>query len=382
MNRKEKLEEIENLKEEGRFEDIFRKYGEREYKKILTFAMYSEIKEYRGNCKAKMWWMQQIIKKELRKFAVRLAFGITIMTAGNISYQSHATLGEIEKNAIIYEDEIEKYGQKISQYAEEVRKIGLEDIEIFMKVMYDMWENIQGYGNPQEDVCGFWELDLATLEGYGVCRNMASDVAKKLNAIDNNYNARIMSVITNGYENYEAADIKRNYINDELTEQVTEKEQSNMEQETKTRRHMVTLVDVLADNATLVLDPTNPGIGIYKNGKIKMFNAKKKNTFQFDAQELRTAILYEGGWNGIERVIKDYVQSFRKCRLSQKELEEKYALSAQNMALAKIKFLEEWQKQKACFEERIKVKGVPKGKVNQNSESFEIKQHTRNIWEK
>ena len=48
MNRKEKLEEIENLKEEGRFEDIFRKYGEREYKKILTFAMYSEIKEYRG----------------------------------------------------------------------------------------------------------------------------------------------------------------------------------------------------------------------------------------------------------------------------------------------------------------------------------------------
>ena len=39
---------------------------------------------------------------------------------------------------------------------------------------------------------------------------------------------------------------------------------------------MVTLVDVPSDELTVVLDPTNPGIGIYKDGKIIMFNRKEK----------------------------------------------------------------------------------------------------------
>ena len=41
--------------------------------------------------------------------------------------------------------------------------------------------------------------------------------------------------------------------------------------------HAVTLVDIPEDNIILVVDTTNPSIGIYKDGSIKMFNPGGEN---------------------------------------------------------------------------------------------------------
>ena len=63
-----------------------------------------------------------------------------------------------------------------------------------MKVMDDMWSRMKGYGEPEIDAYGFYELDTGRDDGVGVCRNIAPDFAKKMNEINPNFNARTIYV--------------------------------------------------------------------------------------------------------------------------------------------------------------------------------------------
>ena len=186
-------EDLRKLKTEGKYEDIYNKYGEDKYNKILSKAMYNEIKQEKGNVKAIFWKLKQILINMLK----RLGLYSMIFTI------SEATLTklQIEANSIKYENEIEAYDEKINNYAEKIKSMNLTDIQIFMKVIDDMWESIQGYAEPEKDIIGFLELDLATEDGYGVCRNMASDIARKLNEINPEYNARTITVKKSKDEN-------------------------------------------------------------------------------------------------------------------------------------------------------------------------------------
>ena len=123
----------------------------------------------------------------------------------------------------------------------------LSDIQIFMKVMDDMWGSIQGYKTPEKDIHGFLELDLANEDGYGVCRNMASDVARKLQEINPDYNARTIAVYIE--DGFKIADIERTVL--ETNETVQEDSSEEQEQnsiisaiQNFVGNHMVTLVDV------------------------------------------------------------------------------------------------------------------------------------------
>ncbi len=100
---------------------------------------------------------------------------------------------------------------------------------------------------------------------------------------------------------------------------------------------MVTLVDIDEDNITLVLDPTNPGLGIYKNGNIIMFNSNDGQDIEYKAKEYITATMFKGGLNGINSTIEEYAQSFAKPKITMKELKEKYGLEAQNKALKEVR---------------------------------------------
>ena len=247
-------------------------------------------------------------------------------------------------------NEIQSYIQNIEDYGKEVRKMDLTQTELLMKVTDDMWGSIKGYGNPKKDLIGFMGLDLATEEGVGVCRNMAEDVARKLNAIDEEYNARVINVYYSG-EGYEIANIDRNIIKEdeekkETKEQNTDAEETIGEDSTLTKivgNHAVVALDIKEDNATLILDPTNPGIGVYQNGKVTMFNSKG-----VDYKPTQTLNWLNRGIDAFNIPI-EYISSFKITNLNYDELNEKYGVEAQNKALDSVR-----EKEKT-FKDTIKI---------------------------
>lgn len=294
-----RIKDLNKLEAEGRYDDIYNKYGKNN--KLLKKAMFNEIKEERGNIAAYLWSLKQSIYAILKKTGIITSAGLLGL---GVLLPTTTTLTKSE-NSKKYEAEIEQYNDNIEEYAKEVQTMQLSDIQIFMKVMDDLWENIQGYKKPEKDIRGFWELDLATEDGYGVCRNMASDIARKLNEINSEYNARTMVVTMGETGYYEMADIERQILEEDETVQNEADKKENIREEIKENiqgkeekiknsifpNHMVTFVDIPHENLTLVLDPTNPGIGTYINEKIIMLNSEKGDGLQFRTNEIWDAIL-------------------------------------------------------------------------------------------
>lgn len=48
------------MAKEGRFEDIYRKFGKKYYNQYFTKAKYNEIKYSKGNLKAILWKIKNI----------------------------------------------------------------------------------------------------------------------------------------------------------------------------------------------------------------------------------------------------------------------------------------------------------------------------------
>ena len=108
---------------------------------------------------------------------------------------------------------------------------------------------------------------------------------------------------------------------------------------------MVTLVDIPDRDITLVADPTNPGLGIYENGEIEMFNTDER----WEGKEMSTALL--NGYEGLE-IIGTYVDSFNlKSKYS--EAEKEFGLEKQNEALSYVRSLEK-QKVEKSKEEKFR----------------------------
>ncbi len=375
-------EEIKKLKKEGRYEEIFIKYGYNEYRKILEKAKYEEIKEYKGTFKASFYKIKCILK--------HIGINITLFFIGFTAFTAGTTEEIIKINSIQYSDEIEKNDKRIKNYAEEIKQMNLTKLQTLMKVTDDMWNSIEGYKIPSKDIFGFFELDLSTLDGYGVCRNFATDVAKKLNEIDPDFNARTINVYMDD-GNIKIPDINRNKeqsaakkIPKENKETEKEKTNSNEVEENKSNtqefwdkiyedvndniigNHMVTLVDIPEDKIILVLDPTNPSISIYQNGKMILLNPGSST---MDAKEYSTAI-YHGGIDGLINSSRGFLDSFKKSKLSYEELVDKYGLEAQNRALKQIRTVttvkDNIKQEKNKFSERIRVSKLEKSIKNEN----------------
>lgn len=353
-----KRKEKNKLFSEGKYMDIYNKYvynqkGNKDYNKILVKAMYNEIKENSNFAKAFLWNIKQKIKNVLSVGACVLAIAppTAAVMINEISRE------EKEENSVKYEQQIEEYNEKIKNYAQEVNSMNLNDVQIYMKVMDDMWAGIQGYGTPKMDIFGYMELDLANEDGYGVCRNMANDIARKLNEINPQYNARTMAVELGDKGNYTIANIERKFVEtnpDNTYVEDNENKQENQDEKHKEGlikwdeliakgfgNHMVTFVDSQEDNLIIVLDPTNPGIGIYKDGQIIMMNNDRENGAKIESKEVSTTIMTKYGIEGVAEIVKDYGKSFEKCELSEKEIYEKYGIEAQNQSLDFVRNIEE-----------------------------------------
>ena len=333
-------QELKKLKQERKYFDIYNKYGTAEYEKVLIKAMYEERKENKGILNASLWRIKENIRNATKNLLIVTTGTLLLAPPSIVVTGAQYVKEETEKNRIAYSKEIEDYNTKIEEYAKKVNSMNLSDAEIFMKVMKDMWENIEGYGVPKRDITGFLELDLATEEGVGVCRNMATDVAKKLNAINPKYNARTMVVMLGEEGKYTCANIEQKIVKNDANANNQEEKDGKMIDKILEKtfgNHMVTLVDEPEDNLILVLDPTNPGIGIYKDGEITMLNSDNENGLKFEAKEYSTSFMTKGGLENISGVIEDYARSFEKSKLSPKEIENKYGLKAQNHILDKMK---------------------------------------------
>lgn len=269
--------DIKKLLKKGNFEDIYSKYGATSYNgnlsKMQAIDIYTETNSHGKSFLSKT--KNGIVKKVLPALIVG---GISFST---IPYVMFPVLSDtlIKENARVYAEEIVSYNARINDYAKQFENLNLSDIQVIMKVMDDMWKDIKGYGNPQKDIYGYGRLDLEP-GGVGVCRNMADDVAAKLNVINPEYNARTLTVIADEEKKYTIANIERNVYNPNPTvvgSATTENETASKFTQSLFGNHKVVIMDIPGETYNLIVDPTNPSIGVFVNGKIYTFSTSDGN---------------------------------------------------------------------------------------------------------
>lgn len=132
----------------------------------------------------------------------------------------------------------------------------------------------------------------------------------------------------------------------------------------KIPNHEIVAVDIESENITLLIDPTYTGLGVYKDGKIVMFNEQN----QEDAKYIRGNVTDAAGHNGLGQFTQypvDYIKSFKEPTLSMEELEAKYGLDAQNKMLEQI----EKEDGKNTFKESLKITDNDKTTVSYDFEN-------------
>lgn len=338
VDRKYKKQDIKKLQKEGRFEDIYVKYGEKTYNKDLRRFKQKEIEDAYGKRS-----IQAIIGRiKLAGAAFLTALGIvtpiaivtTTLDSANHTMQNAETFREESEEK--YKEDIQEYEEAIQEYAENINKLNLTELEIIMKVQEDMWAIIKGYDDPEIDIAGCQGLDIWNGK-KGVCRNMADDVTRKLNAINPEYNARICNVKSEE-NNLQFADINR--IVFDLDE--TKKEGGYiglkvhlpiyMNQDAIDSNHEIVLVDISKENLTLVIDPTNAVLGTFENGKIHILNISTEPKEDKTKRKTWCDLMKREDISVLD-IPKEYVKSFLPTKLSKEEIEEKYGVEAQNAAL-------------------------------------------------
>lgn len=373
---KEDKQTLKQLLKEGKFEDIYLRYGPKTYNKYLYKFRKREIEEVYGKYSFKTIWN----KIKLRSKAILLAMGVgagTIKTVGigAITRPVVATIAESEyiksENEEKYSELITEYEESINAYAENVKKMKLTDLEIFMKIIDDMHKSINGYGTPLFDIEGYFGIDIEQENGQGLCRNIADNIIRKLNAINPEYNARMITVRSNQGElekaniqknsaenkeskinKFEQLEIKKTILDIE-NQDISTKLLGNQDISTKLfGNHAVIAVDLKEQNVTLIIDPTNLCLGVFKNGKITMFNSLgKENPYAMDRKPL-----HELAYRGLDSidVPYEYVKSFLNPFLSIEELNEQYGVKAQNEALESARKKEEEYIYKSSIENNFK----------------------------
>lgn len=377
VDRKYKEEDIKKLMYEGKFEAIYLRYGAKTYNRKLREYKQREIEQIYGKSS-----IQAIMGRiKLAGVAMLTSIGIGIGTGAFIEGSAitgyaineyieaaNTTIENAEeyreKTKIGYEKEIEQYMKSIENYADYVKVLQLTDLETIMKVQEDMWATIEGYKTPEIDIEACFGLDIG-ISKKGVCRNMADDVAMKMNAINPKYNARVCSVFVN--ENVvveERTNIERRSFEIQdlpsYNEELIIKRPDYVEWgEFFSANHAVVLIDIKKDNLTLIIDPTSTLIGIFQDGKIHILNVRE--TEQDRMQERRPwADLFWRDDISTFDIPKEYIKSFLPAKLSQSEIEEKYGIKAQNEALESAsrkeqEYIYNLSKQDKGFKESLQI---------------------------
>lgn len=323
---KYRKKDIKQLMKEQRFLSIYNKHGEREYNSHLSEMRAQDIKYESGSgLKKFMYKMKHFMKTGT--FSTAAAIALTLPSAAMLN-ASNTAKSEFK----LHEVEIEEYLNDIEEYGKEVKKNNFSDLENVMYIMDDMWQGTLGYGNPALDLSSYPGLDMANSDGYGVCRNMSDDFARKLNAVDERYNARVINVYAEG-EQYEFPNIERREHATENQEHDGNDDDSEVADiAIKTfGNHAMVIFHSIEDDVELVADPTNPGIGIFCNGKIIMFNSYGENPRTNEYRPM-TSIIY--GADRFSEIPENYIEGMGiYTEEEMKLLQDKYGVESQNNAI-------------------------------------------------
>lgn len=341
-----KEKDMDLLFDDYRFVEFYIKYGEKEfnYHKYLIKSIDMEL-ETGNKFKSFIYKHANLLKENFFKLVLPIATSIwlalPVYTAASSEIAQIKTRNSNSEEIETYLDNVQKYSNQISSY-------NLTDIENIMKVISDLWQNINGYGEPQKDLIGCLGLDIAY--GQGVCRNMVDDTARKLNCINPEYNAHLIVV---QYQNVNTVTSVIPFNNELLT-------QNNFNNTTQTKKsttsfidsydypeyignHAVILMNIPENNVQLIVDPTNPSIGVYVDGKIHIFNKIIGENHSLSRNFLGDALV--NGFDGFIYPI-EYIDSYdNDCKLSLEELEKLYGIDAQFNALCNVETLTvDWPK--------------------------------------
>lgn len=310
---------------EKKFLEIYNKYGKKKYNNYLPYMIYSDT-FYETNNKFLSLYKEteylitrRISIDILKKFLVLSTISLIILFKN--------TEAIISDNSVKYEQQIEKYNNHICDYAEEINQLELNDFEKIIKVMYDEWNYIEGYGNSSLDEMGFYRLGLAEQNSSGVCRNIADDVTAKLNAINPKYEAKNLIV------NMECDDLTIANIDVRTSSSYDPSSGESKEYIQKLfGNHLITIAKIPDTNILLAIDTTNPSIGIYKNGKIYSFSTIDGTGYY---KPILGNILF--GINHYLDIQHINFESYIEESQPVSELKQEYGLDIQNKILEKIK---------------------------------------------
>lgn len=337
--------DLEKLKKEGKYEAIYLRYGSHKYNKLLRDIKQEEIEAECGKFSIDAIKNRIKVMLGMSLSALGIATAGTAALVGNTIYQSEKIKSQNEEE---YKDLIEAYTERIDQYAEHINEMGLTDLEIFMKTIDDVYKSSIGYGTANINIEGYFGIDLEIPKGTGVCLNLEENIERKLNAIDEDYNARLCAVYSKHGDFDETLVISTqkddiDVVNNKFDEidiiggviHIAKGDES-----TKTiGNHAVVAVDLKEDDITLIIDPTACVMGVFKDGKITILNSLNKE----EPYELYRTPIREIAYRGTEslQVPKEYIKSFLNPSMSIEEINEKYGIEAQKEALESARKKEE-----------------------------------------
>ncbi len=336
VSNKHQIRDIDKLMDEGRFFELYEKYGEKIYRDYLREMKKVDVEnelgiKFKFNNYLFFENMTQNLKI-IRNQAAKVMLGLTIVSGGFSTMISSQYDQVIENNSKVYQSEIKDYDEEIKTYAEHINSMNLSDLEIIMKVMNDMWNSIDGYKTPDMyDAIGYPRLALY-MDGYGVCRNMADDFTARMNAINPNYEACNLNVYL---KEAEINNIRRTTLVNYNTIADNSEQEENIDYKSEiisnlTGNHMVSCVKLKEDDVLLIVDPTNPSIGVLKNGEITMLS----NQMMKEIKIKPVGNLMLGSDNR-----KEYLKKLTESLFTAGDintLKEKYGITSQNETLEEI----------------------------------------------
>ena len=333
---------IKNALLDGRYMDIYDIHGEKKFNDKVETILKSDIEYEAENKKQRITgWFKYLLphkfKSVLKKHVLPISVGIAIAPVALLAPAAEQKRAEEGKK---YQTEITEYLDDVREYGEQIKQYNLSPIQTMMKVTDDMWSRIEGYGNPELDLSEYAGIDVSKEMGAGVCRNMADDCARRLNAIDESYNARVIPVYCENGE-YKRANIESKFAAKPEDEDHEDEEIFGEYVDDQIKRnignHAIVLLSIKEDGVTLVLDPTNAGIGIYHNDKIDMFNSYG-STHPVIVKTTPYGYCMYGIGKAIVEKQSDIISSmgiFTKEKIS--NLNAKYGVEAQNKALEEVR---------------------------------------------
>lgn len=356
---KHKKQDVARLIQNNDYKTLFEKYGLNEpfiskkynkhFNKLLSDGNYNEIisiygydfyenhkykiiksglsRETGSKVKANSVVFKEMVKDSMRcvlKNSYIFIFALNILIA---QLRTSIYLESVNE----YKNVLEIYNSKIDEYAEYINSLDIDnDLDIVMKVMNDMWNEIDGYGVAENESVGLYRIAFAENNNAGVCRNLADDFSARLNRINPEYKADTLVVEANFdyYTSESTANIDFRFADGYVHEG---SESSN---ENYLGNHMVSTFKPLDKNYTLVVDPTNPSIGIIMNGKIYMFSTLEGKGLDFKP----LGQLFFSLENYYGNTMYDFYKSIFLYTSNEKveELNKLWGMDAQNKSLEKI----------------------------------------------